>query len=86
MATPNAAGAAALIREYILEIAKRPAPQGSLVKALLVLGAKMLDKDIPNTTKAGDLKESIASGMEEESIDIAIMSHWSFEKLHIQCD
>ena len=66
MATPNAAGAAALIREYILEIAERPAPQGSLVKALLVLGARDVGaRDIPNNDEGWgrvDLKESLAPG------------------------
>ncbi len=49
MATPNAAGSAALIREYIQEIAQRPSPQGALIKALLVLGARDVGtRDIPN--------------------------------------
>ncbi len=49
MATPNAAGAALMIREYLEEIAQRPSPQGALVKALMVLGAQDLGtRDIPN--------------------------------------
>ncbi|MBL6734063.1 MAG: S8 family serine peptidase [Candidatus Poseidonia sp.] len=49
MATPNAAGAALMIREYLQEIAQRPSPQGALVKALLVLGAQDIGaRDIPN--------------------------------------
>ena len=49
MATPNAAGAATMIREYLEEIAQRPSPQGALVKALMVLGATDLgSRDIPN--------------------------------------
>ena len=49
MATPNAAGAAVMIREYLIEIAQRPSPQGALVKALMVLGAQdMGSRDIPN--------------------------------------
>ena len=49
MATPNAAGAALMIREYLEEIAQRPSPQGALVKALLVLGAQDIgSRDIPN--------------------------------------
>ena len=49
MATPAAAGASALVREYLMEIAERPAPQGALVKALLILGAEdMGTRDIPN--------------------------------------
>jgi len=64
MATPNAAGSAALIREYILEIAQRPAPQGALVKALLVLGAKDVGtRDIPNNNEGWgriDLQNTLA--------------------------
>ncbi|DAC19708.1 MAG TPA: hypothetical protein D7H91_06930, partial [Candidatus Poseidoniales archaeon] len=49
MATPNAAGAAVMVREYLEEIAQRPSPQGALVKALLVLGAQDIgSRDIPN--------------------------------------
>jgi len=49
MATPAAAGASALVREYLIEIADRPEPQGSLVKAMLILGAEdMGTRDIPN--------------------------------------
>jgi uncharacterized membrane protein len=49
MATPAVAGAAALVREYIMEIAERPAPQGSLIKAMLILGAEdMGTRNIPN--------------------------------------
>ncbi len=49
MATPNAAGAAAMIREYLEEIALRDSPQGALVKALLILGAEDIgNRDIPN--------------------------------------
>ena len=49
MATPAAAGAATLVREYLMEVAERPEPQGSLVKAMLILGAEdMATRDIPN--------------------------------------
>ncbi|MBO57926.1 MAG: hypothetical protein CMA77_02900 [Euryarchaeota archaeon] len=49
MAAPNAAGASALIREYLTEVAQRPEPQGALVKSLLILGAEdMGSRDIPN--------------------------------------
>ena len=52
MATPNAAGAATMIREYLEEIAQRPSPQGALVKALMVLGATDLgSRDIPNNNE-----------------------------------
>lgn len=49
MATPNAAGASAMIRQYLEEIALRDSPQGALVKALLILGAEDVGaRDIPN--------------------------------------
>jgi uncharacterized membrane protein len=49
MATPAAAGASAIVREYLIEIAERPEPQGALVKAMLILGAEdMGTRDIPN--------------------------------------
>ncbi len=64
MATPNAAGTAALIREYITEIAQRPEPQGALVKALMILGARDVgDRDIPNENEGWgriDLKATLA--------------------------
>lgn len=49
MATPNAAGVAVMVREYLVEIAQRPSPQGALIKALLVLGAQDVGtRDVPN--------------------------------------
>ena len=40
---------AALIREYITEIAQRFEPQGALVKAMMILGARDVgSRDIPN--------------------------------------
>ena len=64
MATPNAGGAATLIREYLIEIAQRPSPQGALVKALLVLGATDINtRDIPNNNEGWgrvNLKETLA--------------------------
>jgi len=58
MATPAAAGASAIVRQYLMEIAERPAPQGALVKAMLILGAEDMSdtdgdgvqdpRDIPN--------------------------------------
>ena len=64
MATPNAAGTAALIREYITEIAQRPEPQGALVKALMILGARDVgNRDIPNNDEGWgriDLKGTLA--------------------------
>ena len=64
MATPNAAGAAVMVREYLEEIAQRPSPQGALVKALLVLGAQdMGSRDIPNDNEGWgrvNLRNSLA--------------------------
>ena len=64
MATPNAAGTAALIREYITEIAQRPEPQGALVKAMMILGARDVgSRDIPNNDEGWgriDLKATLA--------------------------
>ncbi|MEE2747606.1 MAG: S8 family serine peptidase [Candidatus Thermoplasmatota archaeon] len=49
MAAPNAAGASVLIREYLMEVAGRPSPQGALIKGMLILGAEdMGSRDIPN--------------------------------------
>ena len=49
MAAPNAAGASVLIREYLMEVAGRPAPQGALIKGMLILGAEDTGaRDIPN--------------------------------------
>ena len=49
MATPNAAGASAMIRQYLEEIALRDSPQGALIKALLILGAEDIgSRNIPN--------------------------------------
>ncbi len=64
MATPNAAGAAALIREYLEEIALRESPQGALIKALLILGAEDVGSpDIPNNNEGWgriNLRNSLA--------------------------
>jgi uncharacterized membrane protein len=64
MATPNAAGAAAMIREYLEEIAQRPSPQGALVKALMVLGATDVgSRDVPNDNEGWgkvNLRETLA--------------------------
>jgi len=49
MATPAAAGAAVLVREYLMEVIGRQDPQGALIKGLLILGAQdMGARDIPN--------------------------------------
>jgi len=64
MATPNAAGAALMVREYLEEIAQRPSPQGALVKALLILGAQDIGtRDIPNDDEGWgriDLRNTLA--------------------------
>ena len=64
MATPNAAGAAVMIREYLEEIALRESPQGALVKALLILGAEDVgNRDIPNNDEGWgrvNLRNSLA--------------------------
>ena len=64
MATPNAAGAAAMIREYLEEIALRDSPQGALVKGLLILGAEDVgSRDIPNNNEGWgrvNLRNSLA--------------------------
>ncbi|MBC8438043.1 MAG: S8 family serine peptidase, partial [Euryarchaeota archaeon] len=65
MAAPNAAGASALIREYLMEIAQRPQPQGALVKSLLILGAEdMGTRNIPNNDEGWgrvNLRRSLAT-------------------------
>ncbi len=64
MATPNAAGASAMIRQYLEEIALRDSPQGALVKALLILGAQDIGtRDIPNNDEGWgriNLRNSLA--------------------------
>tara|TARA_B000000532_G_scaffold69116_1_gene54864 strand:- start:31674 stop:36209 length:4536 start_codon:yes stop_codon:yes gene_type:complete len=64
MATPNAAGAAALVREYLTEVAGRASPQGALMKAMLILGAQDVGtRDIPNNNEGWgriNLQNSIA--------------------------
>ena len=64
MATPNAAGAAALVREYLTEVAERASPQGALMKAMLILGAQDVGtRDIPNNNEGWgriNLQNSIA--------------------------
>ena len=65
MAAPNAAGASALIREYLMEVAQRPEPQGALVKSLLILGAEdMGTRNIPNNDEGWgrvNLQRSLAA-------------------------
>lgn len=62
MATPNAAAVATLVREYLTEVAVRPEPQGALVKALLILGARDIGtRDIPNNTEGWGLIDAVDS-------------------------
>jgi len=73
MATPAAAGAAALVREYIMEIAERPAPQGSLVKAMLILGAEDIGtRDIPNNDEGWGRVNLIDTLIPDEDIGIYV--------------
>jgi hypothetical protein len=69
MSTPAVAGAATLVREYLMEVANRPAPQGALVKALLILGAKdMGTRNIPNNDEGWgrvDLVNSLVPDSDE---------------------
>ena len=55
MATPAVAGASVLIREYLMEIAERPAPQASLIKAMLILERRTLEpRTSPTTSRVGE--------------------------------
>ena len=69
MSTPAVAGAATLVREYLMEVANRPAPQGALVKALLILGAQdMGTRNIPNNDEGWgrvDLVNSLVPDSDE---------------------
>ncbi len=66
MATPHAAGASALVRQYLMDVGGRPSPQGALLKAMLILGAKdMGTQDIPNNSEGWgriDLEQTLAPG------------------------
>jgi len=66
MATPHAAGASALVRQYLMDVGGRPSPQGALIKAMLILGAKdMGTQDIPNNDEGWgriDLEQTLAPG------------------------
>ena len=75
MATPAAAGASALVREYLMEIAERPEPQGALVKAMLILGAEDMGvRNIPNNDEGWgriDLVNTLLPGSGPDS-DVGI--------------
>ena len=73
MATPAVAGAAALVREYIMEIAERPAPQGSLIKAMLILGAEdMGTRNIPNDDEGWGRVNLIDTLIPDEDVGIYV--------------
>ena len=73
MATPAAAGASALIREYLMEIAERPEPQGALVKAMLILGAEdMGTRDIPNNDEGWGRINLVNSLLPESDVGIFV--------------
>ena len=72
MATP-AAGSSALVREYLTEVIGRQAPQGSLVKALLILGAKdMGARDIPNDDEGWGRIDLVQSLIPEGEVGIFV--------------
>ena len=73
MSTPAAAGAAVLIREYLMEIAGRPAPQAALIKALLILGAEdMGTRDIPNNIEGWGRINLVNSLIPESDVGIFV--------------
>jgi subtilisin family serine protease/uncharacterized membrane protein len=73
MATPAVAGAAALVREYIMEIAERPSPQGSLVKAMLILGAEDMGiRNIPNNDEGWGRVNLIDTLIPDEDVGIYV--------------
>jgi subtilisin family serine protease len=68
MATPLAAGAAALVRQYLMEVRKEPSPSAALIKAILINGAQDVGSaDIPNDSEGWgriNLKESVSAAMQ----------------------
>lgn len=73
MATPATAGASVLVREYIMEIAERPAPQGALIKAMLILGAEdMGTRDIPNVDEGWGRINLVNTLIPDEDIGIFV--------------
>jgi len=49
MATPNAAGSVALLREYLIKKRNMPTPSAALVKALYLNGGESLGNSLPST-------------------------------------
>lgn len=73
MATPVAAGASIIVREYLMDIVERPAPQGSLIKALLILGAQdMGTRDIPNNDEGWGRLDLVNSLVPQNDIGIFV--------------
>jgi len=73
MATPAAAGASALVREYLIEIAERPEPQGALVKAMLILGAEDMGvRNIPNNDEGWGRINLVNSLLPESDVGIFV--------------
>jgi len=73
MATPVAAGASIIVREYLMDIVERPAPQGSLIKALLILGAQdMGARDIPNNDEGWGRLDLVNSLIPQNDIGIFV--------------
>ena len=73
MATPAAAGASILIREYLMEIADRPAPQASLIKAMLILGAEDVGaQNIPNNVEGWGRIDLVNSLVPDSDVGIFV--------------
>ncbi len=66
MAAPHAAGLSAILRQYLMDEGGRPSPQGSLIKAMMILGAVDIGtRDIPNNVEGWgrvNLKETLDPG------------------------
>ena len=73
MATPAAAGASVLVREYLMEVIGRQAPQGALIKGLLILGAQdMGTRDIPNDDEGWGRVNLVESLIPESDVGIFV--------------
>jgi len=73
MSTPAAAGASALVREYLMEVIGRQAPQGALIKGLLILGAQdMGTRDIPNNDEGWGRLNLVESLIPDSDVGIFV--------------
>lgn len=73
MSTPAAAGAAVLVREYLMEVIGRQAPQGALIKGLLILGAQdMGTRDIPNNDEGWGRLNLVESLIPDNDVGIFV--------------